>query len=584
MNGSTNNLTSFPKAVTMGIKELKNTRLSSFRKVFSLMGKNEKIIISALAVLAIISFSWSARNFYIKHTVPAPANGGSFSEGFVSQPVYINPLLASQDPDSSLVKLVFSGLYKIDSNGQLVPDLADGMPQISPDLKQYTINLKKNISWHNGKNLTADDVIFTVQTLQDPNFKSPLRALWENTTVQKVSDYSVRFVTSNVSGPFVNNLTLGILPKSMWQNVDAQKFLLSDFNLKAIGSGPYKIQEIKKLPSGKVEQITLIANETYYLGRSKIDQVVVKFYDTEDDVLNAFHSREILAFGFTPLGSNLFLDKDQNKATILNIPLPQYQVVFFNLNNKILGDQNVRQALTLSTDRQNIINSVFKGNANLPNSPFVFNNPQNPLVLDSSFDINKAKTLLDSAGWIVDSKTGMRAKKGQQLSLSIATNDTLVNSQAAQKLADQWKTLNIQVSLNILPSKLLMETVIKPRSFDVLLFPQKFGADPDPFLFWHSSQTKNPGFNLTGFADSAVDKLIVDARSTTDKQKREVAYEQFNNLVLQKFPIIFLDQTKFVYALDSSIKNVNIKSVYEPNQRFYDIGNWYMKEKRVWKK
>lgn len=584
MNGFSNNLISFTRSVAHGIKEIKNLRLSTFRKVFSLMGRKEKIAILILSLAALTSLIISLSNFYISHTVPAPTTGGIYSEGLVGQPAYINPLLASQDPDSSLVKLVFSGLYKYGDKGQLIPDLADGMPQISEDQKQYTVNLKKNITWHNNKPLTADDVVFTIQTLKDPTYKSPLRALWESTNVEKISGTTVKFTTANISGPFVNNLVLPILPKSLWENVDAQKFLLSEFNLKAIGSGPYAIKEIKKLPSGKVEQITFTANTNFYLGRPKIDQVIIKFYDTDNDVLNAFHSREILGFGFTPLGSNLYLDKEQTQSTIFKTPLPQYQVVFFNITNKILSDQNVRQALTLTTDRQSIINSVFKNNANLPSSPLVFFNANAPKALDTSVDIQKAKTLLDAAGWIIDPKTGNRAKKGVELKISIATNDTLVNSQAAQILADQWKTLNIQVSLNILPSKQLMDGVLKPRNFDVLLFPQKYGADPDPFLFWHSSQVKNPGFNLTGFNDPKVDKIIVDARATTDHQKREAAYAQFNDLVLAKFPVIFLDQTEFIYALDNSVKNVNLKSLYDPSQRFYDIGNWYIKEKRVWKK
>jgi peptide/nickel transport system substrate-binding protein len=584
MNGFPHNLISYTKATAQGAKEIKTLRLSSIRKVFSLMGKKEKIIMAALIFVAGLSLVISIRNFYINHTVPAPTFGGIYSEGLIGQPIYVNPLLASQDPDSSLVKLVFSGLYKYNLNGKLEPDLADSMPIISEDQKQYTVNLKKNIVWHNGKNLTADDVIFTITTLKDQAFKSPLRALWESTTVEKLSDTSIKFTTANISGPFVNNLILPIVPKGIWQNVDAQNFLLSKYNLEAIGSGPYSIKEIKKLPSGKVEQITLSANEKFYLGQPKINQIVIKFYDNEDDMLNAFHSREILGFGFTPLGSSLYLEKEQQKAVVSRISLPQYQVLFFNLNNKILSEQSIRQAFSLTINRQDIISSVFKDNANLPTSPLVFYNFENPKTIDSGTDISKAKSLLDASGWTVDAKTGTRTKRGQEFKISIATNDTLVNSQAAQLIADQLKQLNIQVTLNILPSKQLMDSVIKTREFDVLLFPQKFGADPDPFLFWHSSQVKNPGYNLTGFADASADKLIVDARATTDAIKREAAYEQFNNLVAAKFPVIFLDQTEFLYAQDAEIKNVKIKSLYDPSQRFYDIGNWYIKEKRVWKK
>lgn len=546
------------------------------------MGKREKIITTALLLVALGSFFVSAKNFYYAHTKPLPTTGGSYSEGLIGQPTYINPLLDHQEPDLTLTNLIFSGLYKYDSQGQLTPDLADGMPQISGDQKQYTINLKRNIKWHNGKDFTADDVIFTVQALQDPNYKSPLRAMWQATSVEKLSDYSVKFTTKDVSGPFVNNLTLPVLPKAVWGQVEAQNFLLSKNNLEAVGTGPYAIKEIKKLPSGKVEQISLQPFSDYYGGQAKIDQIIFRFYDTEEDMLNAFHSREIQGFGFIPLGSSLYLDKNQPGANVLTVPLPQYQVVFFNLNNAILNDQNVRTALSLATDKQQIINDVFKGNALMPSSPFLFSSGQSQAV-KPVVDLNQAGQLLDAAGWLIDAKTNLRTKKGQSLQINLATNDSLVNSNAAQTLANQWKQLSITVNLTVLPSKQLSDTVIKPRAFDVLLFPQKFGADPDPFLFWHSSQVKAPGFNLTGFSDPTVDKLIIDARTTTDKNKRSADYSQFNDIITSKTPIILLDQTEYIYAVDNTVKNITLNKLYDPSYRFADIASWYIAEKRVWK-
>src|SRR5581483_6894215 len=210
MNGFFQNLASYAKAAWVGAKELKHLSLSRLRKVFSLLGRNEKIALLVLLVVACASFGVSIRNFYLSHTKAAPASGGAYTEGLLGQPTYINPLLARNEPDISLTELVFSSLYKYDNNGRLVADLADGMPQISPDQKQYTINLKRDAKWHNGQPVTADDIVFTVSLLKDPAYKSPLRALWQSTTVAKLSDYSVKFTTKDVSGPFLDNLTLGI--------------------------------------------------------------------------------------------------------------------------------------------------------------------------------------------------------------------------------------------------------------------------------------------------------------------------------------------------------------------------------------
>jgi peptide/nickel transport system substrate-binding protein len=371
------------------------------------------------------------------------------------------------------------------------------------------------------------------------------------------------------------------LPKGIWDSVDAQDFLLSKYNLEAVGSGPYAIKQIKKLPSGKVEEIDMQSNANYYGGRPKIDQLVFKFYDSQDDILNAFNSREIEGFGFVPLGTGLGVNKNQSQEQVLTVPLPQYQVVFFNLNNKILGDQNVRLALALATDKQQIIDQVFDGNAYLPVSPWL--GPGQPAAT-STADLSQARSILDSDGWKIDPSTGIRTnKQGQTLKFTISTNDSLVNSKAAEILADQWKALNITVNLNVLPGQQLTDTLIKPRTFDVLLFPQKFGANPDPFPFWHSSQVKDPGFNLTGFADATVDSLIINARTTTDTAQQQQDYQQFNSLIMSKMPIIFLDQTEYVYAIDSNVKNIQLNVLYDPSQRFNDIGQWYMETKRVWK-
>ena len=546
------------------------------------MGRREKTAGLILLVIASLSFFLSIKNFYHNHTNAAAAVGGSYTEGVLGQPSYINPLLALNDPDLTLAGLVFSGLYKYNTEGKLVPDLAESLPQISEDQKQYTVNLRHDAKWHNGRPVTADDIIFTIQLLKDPSSKSPLRALWQSTNVEKLSDFSVKFTTKDISGPFIDNLTLGILPQSVWTNLEPQNFLLSKLNLEAVGSGPYSVAEINKLPNGKIQQLTLQANANYYAGMPKIGRIIFKFYDIEEDILNAFHSREIDGFGFTPLGSNLFVNEDQPKVNIITSELPQQQVVFFNLNNKILADQNVRQALTLATDKQQIINEVFKGKAFLPSSPFLFSAEKNE-TLPAEANLEQANVLLDTAGYKLDPETNLRTKQKVILELTISTNDSSVNAKAAEILANQWKQLNIKVNLSVVPGKQLMDQNIKPRNFDVLLFPQKFGADPDPFLFWHSSQVKDPGYNLTGFKDQETDRLIADSRTTTDKQIRKDNYTKLSELILKKFPVIFLDQTEYIYVLDSKIKNASIGKLYNPSQRFTDVANWYIVEKRVWK-
>jgi peptide/nickel transport system substrate-binding protein len=581
MLGLIDNCMAYLRNIFSGIRYLPHFRLSYIRKVFSLMGNKERITALALLGIAIISLLFSLRNFYYDHTVTAPSFGGVYVEGVVGQPAYINPLLASGETDLSLEKLVYSGLYKFDGTGNFIPDLADGHPLISQDQKQYTINLKKNVRWHNDRSFTADDVVFTIQKLQDPAYKSPLRSLWMSTTVEKLGDYQVRFTTKDISGPFLYNLTLPILPKNVWENVSPQVFLTSINNLQAVGTGPFSIKEIKKEASGRVDQISLDSFSNYYSGKPKIDSVIVKFYDTNDDLLNALNSKEIQGLGFTAADSNLHIDAT-NETQQLTVPLPQYQVLFYNLNNKILNDIAIRKALSSAVDRQGIIDSIFKGFAKLPPAPFTFeqDNVPEPKI---TYSIEQAKQALDAAGWKVDPITNLRTKKGVVLQLNIATNNSLSNSKTAEAIANSWRSIQVQVALTVLSTQDLNDTLIRPRKFDVLIFPLRLGADPDPFAFWQSSQVKDPGLNLTGFSSQAVDKLINQARNTTDFQARQALYGQFSALISEQVPALFLNQAEYAYVLDKTVKNTGIHLLLDPSDRFYDVQNWYIQEKRVWK-
>jgi len=201
----------------------------------------------------------------------------------------------------------------------------------------------------------------------------------------------------------------------------------------------------------------------------------------------------------------------------------------------------------------------------------------------NNVNLAQARALLATAGWKIDPKTNFRTKATQPLEFTLATNDFTLNDKTAEILVRQWGQLNIKINLNILPTKELTDTVIRPRKFDVLLFAQKLGADPDPFIFWHSSQIKNPGLNLTGFNNPAADKLISEARTTTKKDVRDDKYRQFQNLIAGEAPAIFLNQSEFIYALDHSLKGVGLKSLFDTSFRFYDLPSWYTDEKRVWK-
>jgi len=583
VNLQIHNSIDFFRKVPKGIREIKRLNLSTLRKVFSLMGKYERIIFSFLIITAILSAWLFAKGFYNDHTVLAPTYGGTYREGMVGQPRLINPVLATSTVDNSLVRLIYSGLYTYNEKGELIPDLAVDQPKISEDQKEYTVTIRPNAKFHNDRSVTADDIIYTIKTIQDPSFKSPLRSDWLNTTVEKVSENEVRFKNKNVSAPFLNNLTLSILPSRIWNQTSADNFQLSDLNLKPIGSGPYLIREINKLPSGDVQRITLESYKDYTGGKAFIDRIVIVFYENLDSVYKAYKSGEVSGFAYIPYTQNAEVEEKINMNNSSEyIPLPQYQALFFNVDNKVLSDKQIRKALRQVVPKKEIISKAFDGQAKEINTPILPEQIGYKFIPEPISDLTSANSLLDSLGYTVN-ENGIRSKKGQLLEFTIVTNDTPINVKTAELVANEWKKLNVKINVSTMPTRELTENFIRPRSFDVLIFGQKSLADPDPFAYWHSSQIKDPGLNVSGFANSEVDSLITEARSTILPEIRQDRYERFLEILDEESPAVFLNQGVLVYLTNSEIHRVNSSGLYDISYRFDQISKWHIKEKRVLK-
>ena len=190
---------------------------------------------------------------------------------------------------------------------------------------------------------------------------------------------------------------------------------------------------------------------------------------------------------------------------------------------------------------------------------------------------------MENAGWHIDPKTGIRTKGKTVLQFTITTNDFVLNQKSAQELQAQWKKIGANISINIVSTADLENNYIRTRNFDALLFAESTGFDPDPFVFWHSSQVLNPGLNVAQYTNVQADKLINDARHTFDPVVRAQKYSQFQTILLTDAPAVFLTQSNFVYELSPRLKGMTITQLANPEDRFYDIEHWYVNTKRVLK-
>ena len=358
-------------------------KLSQWKQLFKILKGTERIIFLVFVGLALISAIYLAVDFYINNTKVVPGYGGTYTEGVVGQPRFINPVYGeTNDIDRSLIDLVYSGLMTYDKDGKIVPDLAKSY-QVSDDGKTYTFQLKDNLYWQDGLPLTADDIIYTIKTIQNSDYKSPLRANWLDVDVEKTSDTSLTFNLDSPYNSFLENCTLKIIPEHIWKNVLPENFALYADNLQPVGSGPYILSSLNQSSSGFIKSIGLTANSKYYSKLPYISNIYFQFFNTKEDLINAANQKTIDGFSITSLDDNEALaEKDihqgwntNEKFNVYSFTMPRYFAVFFNTDkSKILSDSQITQALNYSVNKPELIQKItdeFKEKSSIVNSPIL---------------------------------------------------------------------------------------------------------------------------------------------------------------------------------------------------------------------
>jgi len=384
-----------------------------FKAPHRFLKKKEKIAFFSFLILFLGSSFFLILSFYFKNTENQPSFGGKYIEGVVGQPGFINPIYASaSDIDRDLVQLIFSGLMKYNPEGQIVPDLAEKY-EIKEQGKVYEVYLKENLFWEDSQPLTADDIVFTIKTIQNPDFKSPQRAIWSGIEVEKISDLKVRFSLKNPYPPFLEILTQKIIPKHIWKDISAENFPLANYNLKTIGSGPYKIKKIEQKKLGKIASLDLTKNPKYYQKKPYLSQISFQFFDNEKDLIKSYQKGKIQGFSLTSFEElkKLGETKILKTANLYSLSLPRYFAVFFNPEKaKIFDDQNIRRALNYGTNKKDILEKTIAGYGKIVDSPLLSEIYQLPPLSETyQFDQEKAKEILNKAGFLPD-ETGIRKK------------------------------------------------------------------------------------------------------------------------------------------------------------------------------
>ncbi len=552
-------------------------------KTVSSFSLTEKVIFYALiAIFALSSFTmlWRVNESFL---VKIPTYGGQFTEGIVGSPRFVNPVLAVSDIDRDLTSLIYSGLIKIDVEGNLVPDLAQSY-EISEDGKIYTFILKDEIYFHDGKPVTVDDIIFTIEKTKDPIIKSPRRTSWESVEINKIDEKTIQFILRQAYSPFIQNATIGILPKHIWEGASSEEFPFSQFNINPIGSGPYKIDSTIYSSGGLPKEYRLVSFKDYASGRPFINKINIKAFTNEIDLIEAYNKGDIASlYGISPQKlSEIKIPEGSLKTT----PLSRVFGIFFNQNSApALLRPEVREALNIATNKTEIINSVLNGYGT------EINNPIPPKEKDEQYtfseeNIEKAKELLSKGGWTEDENGILERTSGgdtTKLVFSISTSASPDLKLAAQLIQSQWQKIGVLVDIKIFEPTDLTQNIIKPRKYDALLFGTIIGKDMDLYPFWHSSQRNDPGLNISMYTNSRVDRILENIRVTVREEEKEALYNQFTEEITKENPAIFIYTPYFIYLTPKDVSNIKLSQLTTPSERFNQIDKWYIETNSVWK-
>ncbi|MBU3918556.1 peptidoglycan-binding protein [Patescibacteria group bacterium] len=362
-----------------------------------ILDKKERYIFSVLFLIFLISGIVLTINLWQTNTELIPANGGILREGVVGQPRFINPVYgSSNDSDRDLINLIYSGLFEYDSQGNLLPDLVSDYI-IEDDNKTYLLTLRQDVVFHDKIPLTVDDVIFTIKTIQNPDFQSPIQAQWLDVEAEKISDFQLKLFLKNPYPAFLETLTLKILPSHIWKDVSSQNFPLYSYNFEPIGSGAFKIKNVSRDSAGKINSVALEKFSQYYGKKPYLNEISFIFFNNQNELHQAAQNNIIDAFSPMSLSDYKEIYKFDEHSFIL----PRYYALFFNSKEKeLLTSDKVRLALNYAIDKEEIKKEILNNNGSIVNSPFLPELYQFQLPnASSTFDSEKALALFREDGF-----------------------------------------------------------------------------------------------------------------------------------------------------------------------------------------
>ncbi|MFC2054899.1 peptide ABC transporter substrate-binding protein [Chloroflexota bacterium] len=540
------------------------------------------IVVIALIAIGVLLLGQQPSVLPGIEAVIEPTTGGAYTEALIGSLGRLNPLFDAANPaDRAVNRLLYSSLIHFDSRGSAQSDLTESFG-ISQDGTVYNLSLRNEAVWHDGIPVTSDDVIFTIELMQDENIPQPpdLQDFWSQIEVGALNEKTLQFKLPEPFAPFLDYLTFGVLPKHLLGNLTAQEIINAPFNLDPVGSGPYQFDEFQ-MENEEVTGVALSAFNDYYDQKPFIEEVFFQYYPDSTSAFGAYQEGEVMGISeITPdVLDSALKESDLNLFTgrrsrlnliLLNLDIPS--LPFFQ-------DPLVRRALLMGINRRWIVDRLLGGQAIIAHGP-VF--PESWAYYEGieqlSYDSEAAVELLKEAGYTIPAEGGdVRAKEGVLLEFEMVYPEGEEYGQIAESIQKDWQKLGVQVDLKPVSHDELLNDSLEPRTYEAALVELNLdrSPDPDPYPFWHQAQITG-GQNYSGWNDRQASEFLEQARVLVSQVDRTKRYRNFQVRFASEMPALPLYYPVYSFGIDQQVQGVSMGPLYEPSDRLNTITSWYL--------
>jgi len=453
---------------------------------------------------------------------------------------------------------IFESLLEYDPDKMVLrPLLADSF-DVSDDGLEINFRIRDDVHFSDGRPVTADDVIFTYETIINPEIDAASLAGYYRDVERavKLNERQVTFYMKRVYFKSIEFLGgMDILPKHIYQFDDPNQF--NKRISKPVGSGPYVFE---RWDVGR--QIVLRRNENYWGQKPKLKKLVFKFITNFTAAVQALRAGDVDYM--RPLPDQYYeLSQDENFKNNFRClsywhPAVGYFWIGYNQARPFFADRRVRLAMTHIINRDLICKTILKvPEARVPTGPFYIYGPQSDNIKPWPYDPVRAAELLDEAGWRDTDGDGIRDKDGVPFRFRYMIGDLPLHQQIVKLVKDEAAKIGVEVIPQIYEWSIFIQR-LQDRQFDAVSLAWGGAIEEDPYQIWHSSQIGNHGSNYVGFNVPEADAIIEKARRTLDREKRNKLYHRFHKIIHEQQPYTFIYTRPEQRFISKRFENVNI--------------------------